>query len=177
MAVKILQLIQNSPEWYEARKGKVTGSNADLLLTKSLDTAIQANFNSFKGNFYTQRGHILEPEAIEIYEQIHHTIVDRVGMVVNDKYPTASCSPDGIDNPFLIEVKCFGKERHNSIVKLSDIPYKIMAQLQFNMMVCELPLARLVLYNPDIENPIDAYREIEVKAISQIQQNMRDKLQ
>lgn len=175
----ILEVKQNSEEWHKAREGKVTGSIVSDLLTKGLDHALKQNLNRSKGNFYTQRGHILEEEAIEVYEQIHDVKLQRPGMVMNDLYPNAACSPDAIDLSIecLIEIKCFGEKNHNFIQNITSIPFKIMAQLQFNMMICELEMARLVMYNPDIEDHDQAYREIEVRANKNIQANMARKLQ
>ena len=175
MAIQILNIQQNSEEWFKAREGKASGSNGDILLTRGLEAALQENYNRFNGNYYTERGHILEAEAIEIYEAIHEVKVDRVGMVLNDKYPNASCSPDGIESVWLLEVKAFGK-KHLEIVESGSIPFKIMAQLQFNMMITGKKKSRLILYNPDVEDPKKAYFEIEVKADKDIQANMARKL-
>lgn len=176
MSVTILEIKQNTPEWHKIRETHLTGSNADILLTRGLEQALKANLNRFNGNFYTKRGHILEEEAIEIYEAINACTVSRPGFVVNDRFPNVGCSPDGIVEDILIEVKCFGENKHMEIQNLKSIPFKIMAQLQFNMMICELPQARLVLYNPDITDNVMAYREIEVKANKNIFNNIIAKI-
>lgn len=176
MSVTILEIQQNSDEWLKAREGLVTGSNADNLLTRGLDEALKLNYSRFRGNFYTKRGHILEDQALIIYEAVHGVTVNRVGLVTNDKYPNAGCSPDGVAGDWLLEVKAFNERKHNEIVDVKTIPFKIMAQLQFNMMITELKKARLIMYNPDIEDHDAAYREIEVKAIPKIQLNMARKL-
>jgi hypothetical protein len=176
MAITILAIEQNTDEWLAAREGKVTGSNADCLLTRGLDEALKDNYKRFKGNFYTQRGHILEVEAIEVYEAIHDCKVSRPGFIINDRFENVGCSPDGIDGEWLIEVKCFGAKKHLEIRKPKQIPFKIMAQLQFNMMISELKKARLVMYNPDIEDDSKAYCEIEVKADPKIQLHLQSKL-
>lgn len=176
MAVRILEIKQNSPEWQEVRKSHITGSNADTLLSRGLEAALRANASNFNGNFYTKRGHILEDEAIEIYEAIHDCKVARPGFVINDRWASAGCSPDGIDDVILIEVKCFAERRHLEIIDEYTIPFKIMAQLQWNMMICELEIARLVLYNPDITDDDLAYREIDVPANRKVQANMLRKI-
>ncbi len=187
MSIQIIKVKQNSPEWLELRKGKVTGSNAETLLTRNLDEAIKDNFKEFNGNYFTKRGHILEEEAIELLEAIYNCKVDRPGMVVNDKFNNASCSPDGIcwsfiwpDRPeelkVLVEVKCFGEKNHRYVKHKRNIPFKIMAQLQFNMMICELEWSILVMYNPDIEDNNEAFKVFLVKANKKIQANMREKL-
>lgn len=176
MAIHILEIKQNSDEWLKAREGKVTGSIADTLLTRGLDAALKANYSHFKGNYYTQRGHILEDECIEVYEGIYGVKVDRPGMVTNDAFPGAACSPDGIDGIYLIEVKAFNEKRHNEIVSVNTIPMKIMAQLQFNMMICGLKESKLLLYNPDLDDPKKCYRELRVRANPRIQGNLKIKL-
>lgn len=167
---------QGSDDWLKLREGKVTGSIADNLLLNGLDEALKQNYARFKGNYYTQRGHILEEEAIEIYEHIHGVEVARPSFATNNNYPNSLCSPDGIDREYLLEVKCFGEVRHNSIRIAADIPFKIMAQLQFNMMITGLKSTILIMYNPDLEDVDEAYREIVVKADPKIQANMAEKL-
>jgi hypothetical protein len=67
-----LNLEQNTKEWLQSRENKVTGSNAILLLTGDYQAALEANSKTFNGNFWTQRGHILEDEAVEIYNAIYN---------------------------------------------------------------------------------------------------------
>lgn len=177
MAIQILEIEQNTEEWLKAREGKVTGSNAGQLLTIGLDEALKCNYARFRGNYYTQRGHILEIEALEVYAAVHGAeTLSRPGMVVNDKYPNASCSPDGIDGEYLLEVKALSEIKHLDIVNSKVVPFKIMSQIQFNMMICELKRARLIMYNPDIEDPKKAYCEIEIKAQPKIWSNFKVKL-
>lgn len=179
MAIKILEIKQNSEEWLRARQGLVTGSNADNLLSRGLDEALKANYQRLRGNYYTQRGHILEDEALEIYAAIHECQIERPGLVRNDLYPNAACSPDGwhVDGELiLLEVKAFNSRRHNEIVSVASTPFKIMAQLQFNMMICQAQRARLIMYNPDEPEEANCYREIEVKAVPSIHLNMARRL-
>lgn len=176
MAIHILEIKQNSPEWLKEREKYVTGSVSDILLTQGVDAALRKNAEHFRGNFYTQRGHILEDECIEVYESIHGVKVDRPGMVRNDDFEGAACSPDGIDGIYLLEVKAFNEKRHNEIKSVNTIPMKIMAQLQFNMMICGLKESKLLLYNPDCDQPEDCYRELRVRANPRIQGNFKIKL-
>lgn len=176
MSVQILEIVQGTEEWLLAREDKVTGSIADTLLTRGLDQALKQNYARFRGNFYTQRGHILEEEAIELYEAIHGVKVGRPGLITNDKFSNAACSPDGVDREFLLEVKALGEVKHLDIVKSATLPFKIMSQLQFNMMICELRVAKLIMYNPDIEDNELAYREIIIKANPRVQANFKVKL-
>lgn len=160
MSIKIHNIQQTSPEWLKLRENKVTGSNAHILLTKGLDEAIKANSVVIKQNYWMKRGQVLESEAIEIYEAIREVDVLTVGFVTNTKYQNAGASPDGIVGDILIEVKAFTASKMLSIDE-NNIPFNVMAQLQFNMMICELESADLVLYNPDLPAK-DAFKIIQV---------------
>ena len=162
---------QRSPEWFELRRNKITASKAGKLLESGVEKAMEVS--TFTGNIWTERGSILESEAIELYEKIKDIPVLTVGFVTNDKYPNCGASPDGITDR-LIEVKCFNAEKHLNIHK-DDIPFEVMAQVQFGMMICELDLCDLVLYNPDL--PADkALKIIEIKRNEKIINNILSKI-
>lgn len=151
---------QNSEEWLQARIGKFTGSNAIKLLKHGRVDRARVEAKEFKGNRWTQRGHDLEPYAIAAYEQVKDVKVDRPGFITNDRYPECLFSPDGLLEDSVIEVKCFGEDRHNKINK-GNIPDEILAQVHFGMIMCELEYANLVLFNPDIE-PSKALKIIKI---------------
>lgn len=172
--ITIHDLLQKSDEWLELRKGKVTGSNAHILLSKGLEEALQANSKSIRPNYYMLRGSALEKEAIEIYESKYGDVL-LVGFVTNTDYPNAGASPDGIAGEYLLEVKCYYGDKMLNI-DYDNMPYEAMAQMQFNMMICELPKARLVLYNPDLK-PEEAFKVIKVGYNEQIINNIKERLQ
>lgn len=161
--IRIHDVEQGTPEWQELRRDLYTGSGAIKIL-KFGTIPYSRSEGSFGGNFYTKRGHILEDEAIELYEAINHRQVQRPGFVTNDRYRQCGYSPDGLDcvsihepGAILLEVKCFNKDRHKAIAK-GEIPVEIEAQIRFGMAICNLRKARLILYNPEF-----AKREIEVE--------------
>jgi hypothetical protein len=175
--IKIHDVEQGTPEWHELRAGKYTGSNAHKLLRfGTIDYSKSAN-TGFKGNFYTKRGHILEAEAIELYEAIHRCTVSRPGFVTNSDYPTCGYSPDGIcesvavTGNILIEVKCFNATRHLTIAK-GEIPVEIMAQIQFGLFISGIREARLILYNPELD-PQQAFKTLPIKANRNIHSNFK----
>lgn len=142
---------QGSPEWHTLRSGRVTASNAHKLLSRGKEEAMKPQM-AFSGNFYTERGHRLEDEAIELYEAIINMTVARVGFITNDKYPDCGYSPDGILPDRLIEVKAFNGKKHTE--SYMNIPSEVLAQVHFGLMITELPVAVLIFYNPDID-PIE----------------------
>lgn len=175
--IKTHDVEQGSAEWHELRAGKYTGSNAHKLLRFGQIEYARTETGTFRGNFYTKRGHILEDEAVELYETINGRQVSRLGFITNSAYPTCGYSPDGIDGyihagGILLEVKCFNEAKHMAIAK-GAIPPEILAQIHFGMLISDLRAARLVLYNPDIEDPKLCLQVIEVRYNRNIQNNFK----
>lgn len=166
---------QGTPEWLAARDGKFTGSNAWKLLKYGATDFARTEGHGSPKTYWTERGHILEEECVGIYEQIRHCHVDRPGYVTNDQFPDCLFSPDGFAEFPLIECKAFNKAKHLSVY-YGDIPFEVMAQVQFGMMICERNLAHLLIYNPDLAKegqPKLAFKIIEIKANRNIANNFR----
>lgn len=141
---------QGSDEWLKIRENKISGSTAYKLLGKGIPSLNSFNQEStFTGNFATKRGHLLEPEAIELYEAIYGVKVQLTGLVTNDKYPNAVYSPDGYLDDRTIEVKCFLPKNHLITIKRPDL--KILAQCHFGQVILEKDLTDLILYCPKDE--------------------------
>lgn len=153
--VTLHDVLQGSPEWLAARENMYTGSNAYKLLTSfGAGDHAKAVHSEFKGNFHTMRGHLLEDEAIELYEAITNTKVSHIGYITNDFYNNCLYSPDGFTDSHLIEVKCFSEKPHMELWNAKstlEIPLKILAQIYYGMMITEKRKARLVIYNPRLE--------------------------
>lgn len=159
MAIKFYpEIDQSTSEWHELRNGKITATDAyDLLHDKSIEEILnKKQMNSFAGNYYTKRGHILEEEAKAIYNETYEPI-ENIGFVTNDKYPLAGFSPDGvtISRTGLVEVKSFNEKRHFKVYK--DLDAHVLAQIQFQLFISEFDWDDLVLYNPDVSDLDDAF--------------------
>lgn len=145
---------QGSPEWHNGRKAMFTGSNAYKLLTSfGAGSWAQSQDSGWGGNFHTKRGHLLEKEAIELYERIREVTVGRTGYVTNDKLPNCLYSPDGFLPDRTIEVKCFSVKAHLAAIKALKL--EILAQVHFGQVVMEKPLTDVILYNPSDKVPLD----------------------
>lgn len=149
---------QRSKEWHKLRNGRITASMAGRLLREGLKPLLEPQ-KEIPDNYWMKRGRDLESDAIEVYEKVTGIDVLQVGFVTNTDYPMCGASPDGVTD-CLIEVKCFNTKKHLEI-DVNNIPFDVMAQVQFSMMVCELDNCDLVLYNPEI-NAIDAFRIIPI---------------
>lgn len=148
------EIEQGSPEWLQFREYKFTGSNAYKLLTSfgAGSWAMSSN-EAWTGNFHTKRGHLLETEAIELYEQIKNVKCSFTGFVTNTKYPNCLYSPDGYLPDRTIEVKCFSVKEHLKTIENPSV--KILAQCHFGQILLERPKTDLILYNPSDEVPVD----------------------
>ena len=72
--IKIHDVEQGSIAWHELRADRITGTSAkDLLLADSIDAVLLSKDDTFKGNYYTERGKALEPQAIQLYNEIYET--------------------------------------------------------------------------------------------------------
>lgn len=171
-------IIQGSEEWLKLRENKISGSTAYKLLGKGVPSlnSFNSSDSNFGGNFATKRGHLLEDEAIELYEAINGVKVLKTGLVTNDKYPRAIYSPDGYLEDRIIEVKCFLPKAHLEAVNRPN--KKILAQCHFGQIILEKNLTDLVLYCPKDEIPLE--KKFVVKSIekkNKIHTNMIDRME
>lgn len=141
------EIEQGSPEWLQFREFKFTGSNAYKLLTSfGAGSWAMSKNETWGGNYHTKRGHLLEKEALELYEQIEGVECGYTGFVTNTKYPNCLYSPDAFRPDRTVEVKCFSIKEHLKTIKNPDV--KILAQCHFGQIIMERPKTDLVLYCP-----------------------------
>lgn len=150
---------QGSQEWHDLRKQYLTGTDAIKLLRGHSPQSIleekAKNENSFRGNYWTYRGHILEADSKEIYSEVY-TPIHNAGFIINDKFSNIGYSPDGlINSDGFVECKSFGEKHHLQVAeKLSP---EIIAQTQWGFFITERDWCDLLLYNPNIKDDDLAY--------------------
>jgi putative phage-type endonuclease len=117
---------QRSPEWFNARKGKLTGSNIGAALGvnpwKTPDALIRQMVrewhgaeSEFTGSIATEYGTLHEPLALMDYQTKTGHFVTECGFFVHPRFDWLGASPDGlVDEDGLVEVKCpFGQRDKN----------------------------------------------------------------
>lgn len=137
---------QGTPEWLQARCGRVTASRAkDMLATiKSGEAAARRDYRTqlvcerLTGqpqddifvNDDMRRGTDLEPAAFAAYEAQTGRWVDRVGFLAHTEL-MAGGSPDGVigDYEGLIEIKCPRPANHLRYLRSSGVPKEHEAQI------------------------------------------------
>ncbi len=151
--IELPDLIQGSDEWHAQRRGMVTASVIDKLVTGK--TLAPANNDESRGltallvaeriTGYTDptymnddmlRGIEDEPRAIEVYSE-HYAPVTSTGFMVRDDWGLRiGYSPDGLvgDNG-LVEVKSRRQKKHLQTILSDEVPSENMAQLQCGLLV------------------------------------------
>ena len=155
---------QRSQEWFDARKGRVTGSMVGAILGLDINTsrdeamrrmvrAYQGLPSEFTGNIATQWGTNHETEAREDFEYDQEMTVEPATFVVHPTLPWLGASPDGyLSFDALIEIKCpFGLRD-----KLKPVPFKTIeqqphyyAQMQIQMLVTGRELCYFWQWTPN----------------------------
>lgn len=161
--MKVITIDQNSHEWLEMRKSKITGSKlGDIYAARGgkkigFYQLIADRLALVEDGFEDarDRGHRLESEALEMAaEYTGIKLKSECGMWVSDIDDNIAISPDGCNADFTIaaEVKCLGAARHLQALiedKIPDNSYKLQAIQYF--VVCEtLQTLYFVFYNPSV---------------------------
>lgn len=149
--MKILDCVQGSPEWHQARCGSLGASQvADTLArTKSGWGASRANvmaqliaerLTGTPAETYTnaamQRGTEKEPEARLAYEFERGVSVAQVGLILHPAISGTHASPDGlIGDDGLVEIKCPLTSTHIDTLLSDAISEKYIKQMQWQMAV------------------------------------------
>lgn len=140
---------QRSEEWFEARKGKLTGSNIGAALgvnpwktpedlIRSMVREYHGAESEFSGNVATEYGTLHEPLATMEYFGKTGNHVEECGFFVHLEHDWLGASPDGlINDEGLIEIKCpFGlrnKKGPDLVFKTPEQQPHYYAQMQVEM--------------------------------------------
>ena len=155
-AMTIFDVEQNSPEWFECRRGIVTASVFSTVLAQGKDGGVSLTrtklLHKLAGEIVTEevspeefrsaamdRGNALEPEARDSYARRKNVELRRVGFVRNfTGLKTCGCSPDsliGFDGG--LEVKTAASHILIPMLERPALPAEHRAKVQGCMWVCE----------------------------------------
>ena len=165
--MKIYNIIQGSPEWFNMRVGKVTASHAQAIGNngKGLDTylleVVSEMFSSAQkdqySNEHTERGNELEPLARSMYELQENVEVEEIGFAEYNDF--VGCSPDGlVGKDGMIEIKCPDDKTYFNLLMNEKIDNAYIWQCQMNMLILERKWCDLVFYNPNFEKSMKIFR-------------------
>ena len=160
--MKIVDIEQQTPEWFKLREKKLTASNAATIAAngKGLETyttkLMQEYYSNAEperfSNEHTERGNELEASARFMYE-LEAGEVTEVGFVIHSEY--VGCSPDGlVGDDGMVEIKCPADKEYFRRLLGGKIKSEYIAQMQMQMMICERSWCDHVVYNPNYDQKI-----------------------
>ena len=169
----MIEVIQNSPEWFAARCGKVTASRvADIIAkTKSGPSTSRENYlaqivcermtkkpaESYS-NAAMAWGTEQEPFARAAYESAKDVLVEEVGFVLHPSIDGAGASPDGLVGLFgLVEIKCPNTATHISTLLDQKVPEKYNTQMQFQMASTSRHWCDFVSFDPRMDEGLQLF--------------------
>lgn len=176
--MKILdELEQNTEEWFDTRKGKITGSKLKNIVPLR-GTAKKIGFYELLADRLAttedgeledprERGHRLESKAIKLFSEQTSKEVENVGMCISDTNVNIALSPDGLiknDGKYTeaIEVKCVSSSLHLQALIEKKVSTDFNAQkLQYFIVNEELETLYFVYYDPRVT--VKPLHWIEVK--------------
>lgn len=176
-------IIQQTPEWFEAKKLKMGASHASVIMAngKGLDTYVKElladYYSEGEKEIYTnadiQRGIDLEPLARELYSIKTGNDVVEVGGYEYDKYTFVS--PDGlVSDDGGVEIKCHNDKVFVELLLHEVIDPKYIAQIQMNLFCTGRKWWDYIGYNQNIKPYIYIKRiEPDLEAFEKIEEGLK----
>lgn len=155
-------IAQGTPEWFEERRGKVTGSKVHCLIASGTGAGRKAYLaqlvlerltgqvaEGFK-SAAMERGTEMEPEAVRAYQFYHDATVEEVGFVAHPAIEMAGASPDRlVGERGVLEVKCPLAPAHLDTLNGGSIKAEYRSQVQWEMACTGREWCDFVSFNPD----------------------------
>ena len=181
--MKIVDCLQGSEEWFEARLGFVTTSNFHKVLNKRTGRGLYMRKlaaerltglreESYK-NDIMEAGSEIEADARKYYEIVNGCKVEQVGFVMKDDW--IGGSPDGlVGKDGLLEIKCPLSSTHIEIILSGKMPTLHIPQAQGLLWVMERKWCHFVSYDPKmLSQPMFVVRvERDIDYIKTLSENV-----
>lgn len=164
--MKIINVDQNSPEWLEARKNRITGSKLADVLPKKRGAGLKIGFYQLVADRLgiednserpDERGHSLESEALAKFAEMTGEEPVQVGLCVSEIHENIAVSPDALipdaNGVFIgaVEVKCLSSARHIEAMVEKKVPSEYYEQVvQYFIVNEDLEKLYFVFYDPRI---------------------------
>jgi putative phage-type endonuclease len=155
---------QGSPEWFQIRLGKATGSRIADIVAKT-KTGYSTSRDNYLAQLVCERltGNVAESytnSAIEwgkqnedlaraAYEVKTDLMVDQIGFVDHPTIANSGASPDGlVGDAGLIEIKCPNTATHIETLLSGKVPSKYLTQMTWQMCCTGRHWTDFVSYDP-----------------------------
>jgi len=162
--VKTFNFPQYSPEWWSARLGVITASDADKLVTpaefraskgKGVETYMYEKLaekllghaqDESGSSFAMDQGSMAEKLALPWFNFTFDAEVKMVGFCLTDD-GRCGCSPDGISEAYGLEIKFPTAPVHLKYLMEGRLPVEYGPQVHFSMFVTGKPLWKFVSFS------------------------------
>lgn len=151
------EIEQGTPEWLEARKGRITGTKLKDVVGKTPDKLIYemiAELYEEKSKYQSEEmstGILREQWAIDEYQDLTGQIVKEGGFIEKDQY--LGLSPDGlVGQNKAIEVKSPNLQKHIEYIIKNRLPSEYKWQVvHYFVVIDELEEVDFISYNPNLQ--------------------------
>jgi putative phage-type endonuclease len=164
-----LPIEQGTLEWRQLRLGKVTASRVADVMSK-VKSGESASRRNYKMDLVVERltniptssftspamswGTETEPMARMAYEAHSGVFVDQVAFCNHPDIKWFGCSPDGLANDGLIEIKCPNTATHIDYLLAGVPPPKYVPQMQTQMACTGREWCDFVSFDPRLPNEL-----------------------
>ena len=164
---------QGTPEWLEARRGKVTASRIKDIITRT-KSGYSAARAKYRNELIAERltgtpviayvnesmrwGTQNEPAARLAYESKTGNLVEEVGFVPHPTIPDAGASPDGlIEDDATLEIKCPNTTTHIETLLSGAVPEDHIPQIQWQLACTDRQFCVFASYDPRMPEGMDLF--------------------
>lgn len=157
----IHQIEQNTDEWFELRRGKITASNFGTIMANygkafgnpalqyamrvAIETKTNRTIETYK-NEWMERGNELEQDARDLYSDMTFTDVLPGGFAQRGLF---GASADGLSREGLIEIKSVKYSTHFERLEKGGYDTAYQWQMRGQMWLYDKPWCDFVSYCPD----------------------------
>lgn len=184
--MKIVECVQGTQEWLDARLGIPSASNFYKVITSAGNSSAQTDgyINSLVAERITRqptfvqvtdhmkRGTELEPFARDEYQRIFNVDVQQVGFCLHDTLE-AGASPDGLVGDGGLEIKCPAAGTHIEYLRGGELPSKYFQQVQGCMWITGREWWDFMSFHPDMHPFVIRVRRDE-KFIAKLESKIKD---
>lgn len=173
----IIDCEQNTPEWFDARRGKVSASRIGDILAKTAKGGISASRKNYRAELVAERltgvtnektfstpamewGKEQEDRARAMYEFVYEVELAKVGLVLHDRIADACASPDRlVGEDGLVEIKCPHTATHIDTLLGASIDGGYIKQMHWQMAVTGRQWCDFVSFDPRLPGEMQLHVE------------------
>lgn len=174
--MRIIECLQGTPEWHQARAGRCTGSRIADVMAKGKNGAPSAMRATYMGELVAERlsgfqtmdgykspamkwGSDNEDAACSNYAIMYDAEPVKVGFVLHPTLDMAGASPDRlVGDKGLAQIKCPNSSTHADTLLGGSIDGRYLKQIQWELCCSEREWCDFVSFDPRFPAEMQLYR-------------------